>query len=118
MAGVLDIAKRAGVKVEDATRVFRVFAEMIAEGHDKITIQGLGNIDYSYRGAKASRNPKTGEAIEVDAKVVPKFNFNRGLKELVDSNDEIKKAAKAYYDELADKREEKQKSVKKASKKK
>ncbi len=50
---------------------------------DKVTLSGFGTFSISNRAARMSRNPQTGEAIQVKASKVPKFKAGAGLKELV-----------------------------------
>ena len=52
-------------------------------GGDRIEIRGFGSIGLRYRASRTGRNPKTGEAVHVDAKYVPHFKPGRMLRERV-----------------------------------
>lgn len=62
--------------------------EALAQG-DRIEIRGFGSFSLHYRAPRLGRNPKTGEAVELDEKYVPHFKpgkemrdqVNQGLKE-------------------------------------
>lgn len=41
---------------------------------EEVTLPGIGKLKVSTRGARAGRNPKTGDAIQVPAKRVVKFS--------------------------------------------
>ena len=57
-----------------------VIAESLAKG-ERVTIPGFGSFDVTYRDARKGRNPKTGEAIDVPAKITPKFSAGSHLKQ-------------------------------------
>jgi DNA-binding protein HU-beta len=48
-----------------------------------VQITGFGTFSTAKRKARAGRNPKTGEAINIDAMTLPKFSAGSKLKELV-----------------------------------
>lgn len=50
---------------------------------DGITIAHIGTFTKDFKPAHISRNPKTGEPVEVAAKTVPKFKFSSTFKEAV-----------------------------------
>ncbi len=47
---------------------------------DKVTLTGFGTFRVSHRAARMGRNPQTGEAIQIQARNVPKFKAGMGLK--------------------------------------
>ena len=49
----------------------------------KVQITGFGTFSTAKRMARKAGNPKTGEAIKVRAKTLPRFAPGRALKELV-----------------------------------
>lgn len=51
---------------------------------DKVALLGFGNFEVRTRAARQSRNPQTGETIEVAAKKVPAFKPGKALKDAVD----------------------------------
>ena len=50
---------------------------------DKVALVGFGTFSVSKRKARTARNPRTGETIEVPAKMAPKFKAGRDLKNAV-----------------------------------
>jgi len=62
--------------------VFDSMTEPLASG-DRIEIRGLGSFAIKQRKARAGRNPRTGEQVQVGAKKVPFFKKGKELKERV-----------------------------------
>jgi len=56
----------------------------LANGH-RIEIRGFGSFALNYRPPKVSRNPKSGEKVQVPAKRVPHFKAGKELRERVDT---------------------------------
>ncbi len=50
---------------------------------DKVMLSGFGTFRVSHRAARMGRNPQTGEAIQIQARNVPKFKASIGLKAAV-----------------------------------
>jgi DNA-binding protein HU-beta len=50
---------------------------------DKVFISGFGTFSIVKRKARKGRNPKTGEAIKIAAKIMSKFKPARAFKEAV-----------------------------------
>jgi nucleoid DNA-binding protein len=48
----------------------------------KVTLVGFGSFNLVQTKPRKARNPKTGEAIDVPAKVVPRFKASKKFKEL------------------------------------
>ena len=48
---------------------------------DSLTLVGFGTFSVRKREARAGRNPKTGEAIQIKAANVPAFKAGKALKE-------------------------------------
>lgn len=59
-----------------------VAAQLLAEG-EEVTLPGLGKLKPSERAARIGRNPKTGEEIQIPAKVAVKFSAAKALKDVV-----------------------------------
>ncbi len=51
--------------------------------HDRIEIRGFGSFIAKQRGARAARNPRTGEKVTVPKKWVPFFNVGKELRERI-----------------------------------
>ena len=50
---------------------------------DTITFVGFGTFKTSLRKARTARNPRTGEAIKIGKRRVPRFTAGKALKDLV-----------------------------------
>ena len=50
---------------------------------ERVTLAGFGTFSTKARGARISRNPKTGEAVHVEAKRVPSFKAGKVLRDAV-----------------------------------
>jgi len=60
--------------------VFDTIVDVLKKGGD-VKIPGFGKFLVQNKKARTSRNPKTGEAIQVPAKKAPKFRPAKELKE-------------------------------------
>lgn len=75
--------------VDEAVRL--ILAMMIDElSYDgRVEIRGFGSFCLHHREARQARNPRTGEAVAVEAKAVPFFKPGKALRESVNAmNDE------------------------------
>ena len=63
--------------------VFQTLSQALARG-ERIEIRGFGSFIVKRRNAREGLNPKTGEAVRVEAKRVPFFKAGKELKERVD----------------------------------
>ncbi len=66
--------------------VVNTFFDSIVESlrrSEKIELRGFGSFKLRQRRARVGRNPKTGERVDVPAKVVPYFRPGKDLRELV-----------------------------------
>lgn len=59
-----------------------ILAAELTRGH-KVTISGFGSFEVRKRKARNGRNPRSGEAIVIDATRFPAFRAGKGLKETV-----------------------------------
>lgn len=55
------------------------------EKGERIEIRGFGSFALNYRPPRVSRNPKSGEKVQVPAKYVPHFKAGKELRERVDA---------------------------------
>ena len=80
------VAASADVSKKDAEAVVSAMLETITgalkEG-DKVQLVGFGSFEVKKRAARTGRNPKTKEAIEIPASVVPVFKAGKALKDTV-----------------------------------
>ena len=80
------VSEKTGVTKKDIHTVINTTLEGIKHGlihEERVTLSGLGTFLLSKREPRKARNPKTGEKISVDGKVVPKFVASGQLKEAV-----------------------------------
>ncbi len=80
------VAQKTGLtKEQSANAVNAVFAAMtdaLASG-DKVQLVGFGTFAAKFRAAKESKNPRTGEKINVPATYRPAFSAGKALKDIV-----------------------------------
>ena len=80
------VAMKADVSKKDAeavlTAALDTITEALAEG-EKVQLVGFGSFELKKRAARLGRNPKTKEASEIPASVVPTFKAGKALKDAV-----------------------------------
>jgi len=76
--------------------VFEEIIEALAKG-DRVELRGFGAFSVKSRDARVGRNPRTGEAVDVETKFVPFFKPGKKLRErLNDGHDtDVGTSAKA-----------------------
>lgn len=71
-----------GLTHRDATKVvdtvFDEITEALARG-SRVELRGFGTFEAVARAGRTGRNPRTGEAVEVEAKRVPRFKTGKRL---------------------------------------
>jgi integration host factor subunit beta len=73
-----------GADVERAVGTFLdEIADTLAQG-GRVELRGFGAFSVREREARVGRNPRTGEAVEVEAKRVPFFKPGKELRDRVD----------------------------------
>lgn len=75
--------KKDSKKALDAT--LKIITEALEEG-DEVLFTGFGKFETRARKATERLHPRTGDVIDVPAKVVPKFKSGKTLKETVEEN--------------------------------
>ncbi len=60
--------------------VFDTITEALENG-DRVELRGFGAFSLRERKARVGRNPRTGEAVNVDAKTIPFFKMGKGMRE-------------------------------------
>ncbi|HEY6643565.1 HU family DNA-binding protein [Povalibacter sp.] len=77
---------QTGLQKADAARavdaVFDSISSALKSG-DTVSLLGFGTFVVKARAARAGRNPRTGETIEIAASKVPGFKAGKGLKDAV-----------------------------------
>ena len=83
---IAKIVKDTGATKAAVSKVLDSFFEGIGKTlkkGDTITFVGFGTFKTSVRKARLARNPRTGEAIKIAKRRVPRFTAGKGLKDLV-----------------------------------
>ena len=60
--------------------VFDTITEALENG-DRVELRGFGAFSLRERKARVGRNPRTGEAVSVDAKTIPFFKMGKNMRE-------------------------------------
>jgi DNA-binding protein HU-beta len=80
------VSAQTGLQKADATRavdaVFESITSALKSG-DTVALLGFGTFVVKARAARAGRNPRTGETIEIAASKVPGFKAGKALKDAV-----------------------------------
>jgi DNA-binding protein HU-beta len=80
------VSSQTGLQKADATRavdaVFESITSALKSG-DSVALLGFGTFVVKARAARAGRNPRTGETIEIAASKVPGFKAGKALKDAV-----------------------------------
>lgn len=83
--------ERIGLNKREAKDMVDAFFELIVDnliaGHD-VKISGFGNFQIRTKAPRPGRNPRTGEAIPIDARRVVTFHASHKLKEQIQGEDE------------------------------
>lgn len=81
------LVKAASKKTDVSSRYMKVAYECICEAireqvieGNVVSLEGLGRFIPSVKDAHSARNPLTGEAVEVPARLMVKFSVNNNLK--------------------------------------
>jgi DNA-binding protein HU-beta len=84
---VAAIINKTGFKKKEVELTLNAFwdvvTEQLAQG-DTISFVGTGTFTTKKRPARTGRDPKTGKAINIEAKTVPQFKAGTKLKAAVD----------------------------------
>ncbi len=80
-----EVAKVTNTKKEAfmAVEIFMNLIKKSLKRREDVFLSGFGTFSVIKRKARKGRNPKTGEAISIAAKVLPKFKAAKALKEAV-----------------------------------
>jgi len=83
---IKQMADGAGITLKDAESALKAALDGIKKAlkkNDKVTLVGFGTFSVSKRKARMGRNPRTGEALKIKARNIPKFSAGRELKDAV-----------------------------------
>ena len=81
------LSERTGLSQKEAAQAMDTFLEVICKGltiEGKVSLVGFGTFFTKNRRARAGRNPRTGQIIDVPPKRVIAFKPGRAFRELVD----------------------------------
>ncbi|AQS48389.1 integration host factor subunit beta [Thioclava sediminum] len=67
--------------------IFDEITEALASG-DRVELRGFGAFSVKKRDARTGRNPRTGEAVEVEEKHVPFFKTGKLLRDRLNGKEE------------------------------
>lgn len=80
------VATKTGFSQKDITEVvdviFGTITDTLADG-DEVNITGFGKFLVQERAAREGVNPRTGEALHIEASKAPKFKAGKALKDAV-----------------------------------
>ena len=62
------------------TTIFDEISDALARG-DRVELRGFGAFSTKERAARVGRNPRTGEAVQVEKKYVPYFKCGKDLRD-------------------------------------
>lgn len=82
-------------KVDLVLKKFEGAIKRQLEAGGEVRIAGFGSFKVSARAARTSRNPRTGEPVEVPARMAARFVAGKGLKDAAEKSGGDKKPAKA-----------------------
>ncbi|HLS21027.1 MAG TPA: HU family DNA-binding protein [Paenalcaligenes sp.] len=82
------ISTKADLSKADAGRALDAFIDAVTttlQAKDSVTLVGFGTFTVTERAARTGRNPRTGEAIEIQEATVPRFRPGKALRDAVNS---------------------------------
>ncbi|WP_295039191.1 HU family DNA-binding protein [uncultured Fibrobacter sp.] len=89
---IQEIAKSTGFVRNDIKTVIEQFLDLLAEKlieGNTIEIRGFGTFACKPRKARPARNPRTGETVMIEERMVPSFKFSNDIKDKINSLEAI-----------------------------
>ena len=81
---IVDQQEQLSVRdVELAVKAMLEHMTQVLSSGERIEIRGFGSFSLHYRAPRLGRNPKTGEAVELEGKYVPHFKPGKELRDRV-----------------------------------
>lgn len=83
---IQEIAKSTGFVRGDIKAVVEQFLELVSEklvDGNTIEIRGFGTFACKPRKARPARNPRTGETVIIEERMVPTFKFSNDIKDKI-----------------------------------
>lgn len=68
------------------TTIFDEITAALARG-DRVELRGFGAFSIKERGERVGRNPRTGEAVQVESKYIPYFKTGKQLRERLNTDE-------------------------------
>ena len=72
--------------VEQAVKIILEHMVITLSSGERVEIRGFGSFELRYRRPRIGRNPKSGEAVFVPAKFIPRFKTGKELRERIAGN--------------------------------
>ena len=85
---IQEIAKSTGFARNDIKTVIEQFLDLVGEKiieGNTIEIRGFGTFACKPRKARPARNPRTGETVLIEERMVPTFKFSNDIKDKINS---------------------------------
>ena len=89
---IQEIAKSTGFVRNDIKTVIEQFLDLLAEKlieGNTIEIRGFGTFACKPRKARPARNPRTGETVLIEERLVPTFKFSNDIKDKINTLENI-----------------------------
>ena len=89
---IQDIAKSTGFVRNDIKTVVEQFLDLVGEKlieGNTIEIRGFGTFACKPRKARPARNPRTGETVQIEERMVPTFKFSNDIEDKINSLESI-----------------------------
>jgi DNA-binding protein HU-beta/integration host factor subunit beta len=89
---IQEIAKSTGFVRNDIKIVVEQFLDLVGEKlieGNTIEIRGFGTFACKPRKARPARNPRTGETVQIEERMVPTFKFSNDIKDRINTLDGI-----------------------------
>ena len=86
---VSDLSAELGISKKQAKDAVSLIFDNIVDGmikEGKVTVVDFGSFMALHKPPRPARNPRTGETVEVPARVVPRFKASKSLKEKIKSS--------------------------------
>lgn len=83
---IREVAGRTGLTQKNVEEVMNAFADITADALSKgesVVFTGFGTFEPKNRSPRIGRNPHTGEAVEIPARIIPNFKPAQSLKERI-----------------------------------
>ena len=89
---IQEIAKSTGFVRNDIKTVIEQFLDLVGEKlieGNTIEIRGFGTFSCKPRKSRPARNPRTGETVMIEERMVPSFKFSNDIKDKINSLEAI-----------------------------